>query len=227
MQDDNKRLAAEAAVAEIGDDMLIGIGTGTTVAFAIEAIGRRREQWPKTKFFASSRATGRTAAAFGIPIMRFASVARLDLTIDGVDEIDTRFRAIKGGGGALLREKIIATASDRMVAIADGAKRVHSLGKAPIPVEILPFAKRFAQAQLSELGARPVLRMSDRMAVYRTDQGNFVLDCHFAAIPDPSALAVAIQAIPGALGHGMFLTEIDATYIGEDGIVTKMERSLH
>jgi len=225
MIDDDKRLAAEAAVAEIRDGMLVGIGSGTTVAFAIEAIGRRLGDWPATRFFATSQGSWRAAHAAGIAIASFAATARLDLTIDGADEIDPAFRAIKGGGGAMLREKIVAAASDRMVVIADGTKRVAALGTAPVPVEVLPFARSFVAARVAELGADPVLRMTAAERAYRTNQGNLVLDCHFPGIPDPAALAVALQAVPGMLGHGLFLTEVDAAYIADAGVVTKMERN--
>lgn len=224
MHDDDKRLAAEAAVAEIRNGMRVGIGSGSTVAFAIEAIGQRLGEWPGATFFSTSQGTYRAAHAAGIPIASFAAVSSLDLTIDGVDEIDPQFRAIKGGGGALLREKIVAEASGRMVAIADGSKRASTLGAVPLPVEILPFARSFVESGITALGAEPVLRMKGDKA-YRTNQGNLVLDCRFPDIPDPAGLAATLQAIPGLLGHGLFLTEIDAAYIADAGVVTKMERN--
>lgn len=224
MQDDDKRLAAEAAVAEIADGMRVGLGSGSTVAFAIAAIGRRLAEWPRATFFSTSQRTTNAARDAGIPIARFADQAEIDLAIDGVDEIDPQFSAIKGGGGAMLREKVIASAAQRMVAIADGSKRVAALGKAPVPVEILPLARGFVAARATALGADPALRMTGAGKEFRTNQGNLILDCHFGAIADPAALAAALQAIPGALGHGLFLTEIDAAYIAADGIVTKMER---
>jgi len=224
MHDDDKRLAAEAAVAEIRDGMLVGIGTGSTVAFAIAAIARRLGEWRKAVFFATSRATGRAARDAGIPIGRFALAARLDLTIDGADEIDPALRAIKGAGGALLREKIVAEASDRMVVIADGSKRVETLGAAPLPVEVLPFARGFVAARIAALGAEPVLRMADD-GPWRSDQGNIILDSHFPGIADPERLAAALQAIPGVMGHGLFVREIDAAYVADKGKVTKMART--
>jgi ribose 5-phosphate isomerase A len=224
MTDDDKRLAAEAAVAEIADGMHVGLGSGSTVAFAIAAIGRRLADWPGSTFFSTSQRTTRAARDAGIPIARFADSAELELAIDGVDEIDPQFQAIKGGGGAMLREKIIASAARRMIVVADGSKRVATLGTAPLPVEILPFARSFVAARVARLGAEPVLRMTGPDKEYRTNQGNLILDCHFGAIADPEKLAVELQAIPGALGHGLFLTEIDASYVSTDGIVTKMER---
>lgn len=225
MQDDDKRLAAETAVAEVRDGMRVGIGSGSTVAFAIAAIARRIGEWPSASFFSTSQGTSRAARAVGIPVGRFSDMADLDLAIDGTDEIDPQFRAIKGAGGALLREKIVASAARRMVVIADGSKRVATLGKAPVPVEILPFARSFVAKRIQALDADPILRMTATDREYRTNQGNLVLDCHFGSIADPHKLAVDLQAIPGALGHGLFLREVDAAYIADDGIVTKMERS--
>lgn len=224
MQDDDKRLAAEAAVAEICDGMRVGLGSGSTVAFAIAAIGRQLARWPGATFFSTSQRTTNAAHDAGIAISRFADQAELDLVIDGVDEIDPQFRAIKGGGGAMLREKILASAARRMVAISDGIKRVAKLGAAPVPVEVLPFAQSFVAAKIVALGGEPVLRMNSARA-YRTNQGNLILDCHFGSLADPAGLAIGLQAIPGALGHGLFLTEIHAAYIAADGVVTKLERS--
>ncbi|HEX4693421.1 ribose-5-phosphate isomerase RpiA [Sphingomonas sp.] len=223
MQDDDKRLAAEAALGEISPGMRVGIGTGSTMAFAISAIGSRLPEWPATSFYATSQATWRAANAAGIPIGRFADVAELDLAIDGADEIDPQLRAIKGGGGAMLREKIVAASARRMVVVADGSKHVAALGKAPVPVEVLPFARSFVEARVVALGAKPVLRITPQRA-YRTNQGNLILDCNFGIIADPATLAAALASIPGLLGHGLFLTEVDAAYVAVGGIVTKMER---
>ena len=223
MHDDDKRLAAEAAVAEIGDAMLVGIGTGSTVAFAIRAIAARLGDLRRCVFFATSIATEHEARDAGIPIGRFALASRLDLTIDGADEIDPGLRVIKGAGGALLREKIVAEASDRMVVVADGSKRVERLGAAALPVEVLPFARAFVAARLAALGAEPVLRMAQE-GPWRSDQGNIILDCHFASFPEPAGLASELQAIPGVIGHGLFLREVDAAYVADRGVVTKMER---
>jgi len=225
MIDDDKRIAAEAAVTEIQDGMLVGIGTGSTVAFAIRAIAARLTELRKAIFFATSIATEQAARDVGIPIGRFALASRLDLTIDGADEIDPALRVIKGAGGALLREKIVAEASERMVAIADASKRVERLGAAPLPVEVLPFARSFVAARLAGLGAEPMLRMAAEGA-WRSDQGNVIFDCHFVSFPDPVDLAVALQAIPGVMGHGLFLREVDAAYVADAGIVTKMERNV-
>ncbi len=215
MTDDDKRLAAEAAVEEVRDGMLVGLGTGSTVAFAIDALIRAGRQIDTV---ATSEDSAAKALAGGLSVRDFAEVSRVDLTIDGADELDPQLRAIKGAGGALLREKIVAAASDRMIVIADASKRVAVLGRAKLPVEVLPFARTFVIARLAALGAAVVVRNT------LTDNGNVILDAHFGAIADPAALAGEIERIPGALGHGLFLGEVDAAYIAENGVVTRLER---
>jgi ribose 5-phosphate isomerase A len=224
MDDDDKRAAAEAAADEVRDGMLVGLGTGSTAAFAIGRIGERVRDGLRIEAVATSQASARQAAAAGIAVRDFAGVARVDLTIDGADEIDPRLFAIKGAGGAMLREKIVAAASARMIVVADGSKRVHAIGAAKLPVEVLPFALAFVTRALEGLGAEVVLRRVDG-APYRTDQDNAVIDCRFAAFPDPATLAAQLQAIPGVLGHGLFLDQVDAAYIAEAGVVTRLERS--
>lgn len=218
MNESDKRLAALAAVAEIRAGMIVGLGTGSTAAFAIEALGEHVRGGLPIHAVATSLATEALARAAGIAIIDLPG--RIDLTIDGADEIDTALNAIKGAGGAMLREKVVAAASDRMIVIADGSKRVSEIGAAKIPVEILPFARHFVAARLAALGATPTLR-----AGFETDQGNVILDCRFPPEIDHAALAVEIAAIPGALGHGMFLQEVDAAYIATDGVVTRLERA--
>ena len=210
---DQKRAAAEAAVAEVRDGMVVGLGTGTTAAFAVAAIGARVRAGLRIGAVATSDATAALAARAGIAVTALDGIAEIDLAIDGVDEIDDALRAIKGAGGAMLREKIVARAARRMIAIADGSKAVRRLGGRPIPAEVLPQARAFVARQLTLLGCDPVPRRGDDQALVRTDQGNVILDCHGAALDDAAALARAMEAIPGLLGHGLFLTEIDALYL--------------
>ena len=214
-----KRAAAYAAVAEIEDGMLVGLGTGTTANFAIIALGERVAAGLKVTTVATSLAAGRAAEAAGLQVLPFDTLAKLDLAIDGADELDPQLRAIKGKGGAMLREKIVAAAATRMIVVVDSGKQVTRLGTVPLPVEVLPFAVRFASDRIARLGASVNLRMAGDV-VYRTDQDNIILDCRFGAIDDPHALAFALAAIPGLLGHGLFLDEIDAAYVGRrDGVV--------
>lgn len=219
-QDNDKRLAAEAAVAEIENGMRVGLGTGSTAAFAVAALARRVAEGLKVEAVATSKATAAAALGGGIEVRDFADFTHLDLAIDGADEIDDALLAIKGAGGAMLREKAVAASAARFVVIADGSKRVARIGAAAVPVEVLPFARAFVVARLGALGADVTVRPE-----YRTDNGNLVADCRFAALADPRGLAAAIDAIPGALGHGLFLTEVDAAYLATGGIVTRLERA--
>ncbi|MBE2993257.1 ribose-5-phosphate isomerase RpiA [Sphingomonas sp. CFBP 13603] len=218
--DDDKKAAAVAAVAEVRDGMLVGLGTGSTAAFAIQVLGDQVAQGLQIRAVVTSEASGKLARELGIEILDFATIAHVDLTIDGADEIDSRCFAIKGAGGAMLREKIVAAASARMVVIADGSKRVDRIGAAKLPVEVLPFAGAYVMRVLTEMGAAPITRDN-----YRTDQGNLVIDCHFATLDDPRAIAATLAAIPGILGHGLFLDEVDAAYIATNGVVTRLERT--
>lgn len=221
----DKRLAASAAADEIRSGMVVGLGTGTTVAELIPILAARARGGLDIVAVATSEATAEAARAAGIIIVAFDDRSLIDLTIDGVDEIDGSLHAIKGAGGALLREKIVATASHRMVAIADGSKRSPAIGSRPVPVEMLPFARTFVIATIEKLGATATLRMVDGKAA-RSDQGNFLADCAFPALTDPTKTAAALSAIPGLLGHGLFLTEIDAVYIADAGEVTRHERGV-
>ena len=218
MIDDEKKAAALAAVEEVRPGMLVGLGTGSTAAFAIARLGELVRAGLDIRAVATSRRSEEAARAAGIALLDFADMSSVDLTIDGADEIDDRLFAIKGAGGAMLREKIVAAASRRMIVIADASKRVDRIGKAKLPVEILPFARAFVTARLEALGARIVLR-----AGYQTDQGNIIADCIFPEMPDPSALAGHLSTIPGVLGHGLFLDEVDCAYIGDGDHVIRLE----
>lgn len=215
-RDADKRLAAAAAVDEVRDNMLVGLGTGSTAAHAIAALAKRRLA---IETVATSEASAALAARLGLRVRPFDSVARVDLAIDGADAIDARLRAVKGAGGAMVREKVVAAAADRMIVIADGSKRVIRLGATPLPVEILPFARGYASLRLAQMFVRCVERPD-----YVTDNGNIVIDGHGWDDAAPHSLASALMAIPGVVGHGLFLSEIDAAYIAEDGIVTRLER---
>jgi ribose 5-phosphate isomerase A len=224
MTDDDKRIAAEAAVAEVQPGMLIGLGTGSTAAFAIEALGRRFREGLDIEAVATSLASERQARDLGIVVRDFTDVSAVDLTIDGADEIDEELRAIKGAGGAMLREKVVAAASTRMVVIADGSKRVGAIGGRAVPVEIVPFAAAFVAQALEPLFASVTLRKTEA-APYATDNGNHILDCMNARQPLWPQIEMAIQAIPGVCGHGLFLHQVDAAYIADGGVVSRLERS--
>lgn len=210
-----KRLAALAAIAEVRDDMVVGLGTGSTAAFAIAALGDRVASGLRVTAVATSLATEAAARTAGIPLIDFADVVHVDLCIDGADEVDPSFRAIKGAGGALLREKIVAASARRMICIVDRSKLVDRLGAVPVPVEVLPFARAFVVAAVAELGGTGVVRTRHGETV-SSDQGNLLIDFAFERIDNPDALGAALDAVPGILGHGLFLREIDAVRVGDD-----------
>ncbi|WP_343527955.1 ribose-5-phosphate isomerase RpiA [Sphingomonas sp.] len=215
-RDADKRLAAIAAVQEIRDDMLVGLGTGSTAAHAIAALAARRL---RIETVATSQASAALAESLGLKVLDFAGVSRVDIGIDGVDAIDARLRAVKGAGGAMLREKVVADAADRMIVIADGSKRAERLGGVALPVEILPFARSAVIARLAHLFERVVERPG-----YRTDNGNIVVDGHGWDDGGLEALVAGLSTLPGVVGHGLFLHEIDTAYIADNGVVTRLER---
>ena len=223
-----KHAVGEAAAAAVEPGMLIGLGTGSTAAHLIRALGQRVAKGLAIRAVASSERSAALAAAAGIAMLDFADIAAVDLYIDGVDEIDPALRAIKGAGGAMLREKIVATAATRMIAIADGSKAVARLGTvAAVPIEVLPFARAFVAAEIGRLGGEPTLRTTGAGVAWRSDQGNLVLDCRFGPIADPAGLAAALGAVPGLLGHGLFLGQIDTLYLGGEGGVVVSDRPIH
>jgi ribose 5-phosphate isomerase A len=221
--DQEKAAAARAAVAEVQDGMIVGIGTGSTVAFAIAALAERCRSGLSMIGVATSLRSDAAARAAGIPMIDFADRDMVDLAVDGVDEIDGDFRAIKGGGGAMLREKIVAAAATRMIAIADASKQVRHLGVAAVPVEVLPFALGLVRRRVADLGGTPSLRSATDGSPYRTDQDNAVLDCAFGPIQFPDRLARNLADIPGVVGHGLFLDEIDALFVGRAAGVERYE----
>lgn len=223
--DADKKAAAIAAADEVKDGMLVGLGTGSTAAFLIDELGRRFANGLKFRAVATSIASERQAKGLGIPVLPFSEIAQIDLAIDGADEIDPQLRAIKGAGGAMLREKCVAASARRMVVIADSSKKVTQLGAImPVPCETLPFAQAFVGRALADLAARVALRTKDG-APYRTDQDCLIFDCHFGPIADPAGLAARLSAIPGVLGHGLFVTEIAGLYCAEYGSATFTKRN--
>jgi len=218
-----KQLAAEKAVEYVEDGMKVGLGTGSTAYWAIRKLGERVSEGLKITAVATSRASEEQARELGIPLVAFGDIDSLDLTIDGADELDSSLQLIKGGGGALLREKIVASNSTRMIVIADEGKVVDTLGKFPLPVEIVPFAWEWTVAELAKLGCQPELRRS-REELYKTDNGNYIADCRFEAIEAAPKLALTIQSIPGVVDHGLFIGIAAMAIVGKhDGSIEIIE----
>lgn len=222
-----KFAAARRAVDFVENGMRLGLGTGTTAAWMVRCLAARmRDEGLSVTGVATSSRTAQLATALGVPIKTLDDVRWLDLTIDGADEYDAKLNLIKGGGGALLQEKIVATASDRMMVIADPSKQVDHLGAFPLPVEVIPFGwqttSRLIEAMLAGadvLGRSANLRSVDGVP-FRTDEGNFILDLHLGRIADPAGLSLALNQIPGVVENGLFLDICDIVVIGDaDGMV--------
>jgi ribose 5-phosphate isomerase A len=227
-----KDAAAEHACTLVEDGMRLGLGTGSTAVFMLRRLGRRvREEGLRVTGVPTSRQTARLAREEGIAVVSLDETPRLDLVIDGADEADPRLDLIKGGGGALLHEKIVAAAAERVVIIADAGKAVARLGAYPLPVEVVPFgaeATRLAiRRALDELGYRDaaIATRNDGELPYSSDEGNLILDLHLEAIEDAAALDAALRAIPGLVETGLFLGMADLLVLGhEDGQVELRER---
>jgi ribose 5-phosphate isomerase A len=198
--DQAKQAAAKAAASLVSDGMIVGLGTGTTAKFAVEALARRMSEGLRFIGVPTSEATAQQAQSLGIPLVDFDRP--IDLTIDGADEIHaSTLNVIKGRGGALLREKIVAAASKELIIIADESKLVDQLGsQMPVPVEVIPFGHQSTARHLERLGCRATLREN-----FTTDNGNVILDCAFGPISDPQSLAAQIDSITGVVEHGLFL----------------------
>lgn len=220
-----KARAAKRAVEEVRDDMLVGLGTGSTASYAIRDLGARVKAGLKIDVVATSAASDKLAREVGLTPLDFGGVARVDLTIDGADRINPTLEAIKGGGGALLREKIVGAASDRLIIIVDSSKPVDVLGGFPLPLEVLPFAHAWVTRAVAGLGADARLRRRADGAPFLTDQGNFILDADISEIATPAALANQLDLIPGIIEHGLFVSEIDCVFIGRGDQVNAVFKS--
>jgi len=200
-----KRLAAERSLQYVHDGMCLGLGSGSTAAIMLELLGQRVRDGLRVRGVPTSITSRDLAQREGIPLIDFHQVSQLDLTIDGADEVDPKLNLIKGGGGALLREKIVASLSRHVVIIVDSHKQVPQLGAFPLPVEVIQFAWKPLAERLAGLGGKPVLRLGKDGLPYRTDEENYILDCAFGPIDDPVALAACLDAMPGVVDHGLFI----------------------
>lgn len=222
-----KRQAAEFAVEFIEPGMVVGLGEGSTAAFAIEIIGQRIQSGRLQNILGipcSSR-VARRAEALAIPLTTLERHPIVDVTIDGADEVDPHFNLIKGGGGALLWEKIVAQATRREIIIVDHQKLVPQLGTNwAVPIEVIPFGFGSQAAYLEALGAQVNIRRTPDGEVFRTDQGNFILDCRFGPIPDPAGLAIQIKARAGIVEHGLFINMTNDLIVAGDNGVRHLRR---
>lgn len=225
MSDEDKRASAEAALEEVRPGMRLGIGTGSTAEFFVRALAERVAGGLDIVGVPTSERTAALCAELGVPLTTLDETPELDLTIDGADELDSDLRLIKGGGGALLREKIVAAASGRMVVIADAGKLVDCLGAFALPIEVMPFGLEAtrrairATADALSLSGEIELRRDASGDAYLTDGGHYILDARWQKLPDPEALACRLAGIPGVVEHGLFIGLANAAYVaGPSGV---------
>ena len=223
-QDEAKLRAAQRAVEFIEDGMAVGLGTGTTATLFIGELGKRVAQGLRIRAVATSEASRALAQQLGIPITTFEETPVLDINVDGADEVCVRpglgLDLIKGGGGAHLREKVVASVATQFIVVADSTKVVPVLGRFPLPVEVFLFALPLVQRKLESLGLNPKLRPArNAEGPWITDEGNLILDCFCGAIPDPAKTAAEVRSIVGVVEHGLFLNMATLALIaGEEGV---------
>lgn len=223
-QQQSKRLAGEAAAKLVKDGMKVGLGTGSTIYFTImRLIERVHEEGLRIQCIPTSESTRELAERGGIPMTSFASVDHLDLVLDGADEVDPQLNLIKGGGGALLREKLVALAGDSFIIVADASKQVEQLGEFPLPVEMVPFAYETTLRRMQAIGLSPQLRMQDNQP-FITDNGNLIATCHCGRILDPAALHDQLKAITGVVETGLFVGMAESAIVSDGRIVWEVTR---
>jgi len=219
-----KRNAAFKAIEYVEEGMVLGLGTGTTVYYFLKALGKEiKESHFKIKCVPSSVETEKIAREFGIPLTTLQEERVLDLTVDGADEVDKAFNLIKGGGGALLREKLLASNSKKEIIIVDSSKLVEKLGGFPLPVEVVQFGVELTKRKLEGLGAKVEHRRKEG-ELFVTDNGNYILDCQFAAIEEPKKLETIINLIPGVVENGLFVGLVDMVLVGEGDEVKVLKK---
>ena len=223
--EDQKRRAAEAALPLVKEGMIVGLGTGSTVRYFIEALGDMAMDGFEVKGVPTSIATANFAKEHGIALTSLEESPRIDLTVDGADEVGPKLALVKGGGGALFREKIVAAAAKRFVVVVDASKLVRRLGeRAAVPAEVSPFGWRVSKARLEALGCAATLRQEGDQAV-RTDNGNYLLDCTFRAIRDPPKLERDMKTVPGVIESGLFVDMADLVLVGGPKGVRRLTRA--
>jgi ribose 5-phosphate isomerase A len=214
-----KEQAARASLKYVRDGQVVGLGTGSTATLAIRLLGEQVRAGLNIRGIPTSKASHELAQQLGIPLITFEDAQQIDVTIDGADEFDPALNLIKGGGGALLREKIVASATRLQVIVTDSSKQVQVLGRFPLPVEVIGFAEPLIAKKISEVGARVVRRQDSSGKPYLTDEGHHILDCHFSQIPDPPALARKLSDMPGIVEHGLFIGLASVVLMAKAGAV--------
>jgi ribose 5-phosphate isomerase A len=220
--DSEKHLVAQAAADLIEDGMVVGLGSGSTSLIFVRLLGERVKNGLKIKGVPTSDETAEVAREVGIELVSLEDALHPDVDVDGADEVDSSLQLIKGGGGKLLREKIVAFASKEVIIMVDSTKMVKKLGKFKVPVEIIPFSRAIVETAIEDCGGKPVLRKAKDGSTYQTDENNWILDCDFGLIDEPDELALRLSGIPGVVEHGLFIDLADLILIGEKGEVRQL-----
>jgi ribose 5-phosphate isomerase A len=219
-----KEAAARASLEYIKDGHVVGLGTGSTAAYFIKLLGEKVKHGLRIRGIPTSVRSEELARSLGIPVITLDDCQEIDVTVDGADEVDPELRLIKGGGGAALREKIVASATKQLVIVADASKRVQRLGKFPLPVEVIRFARPLVAKRIAALGASVQLRKNADGTPYVTDENNHILDCRFGEIHDPANLARELSEMPGVVEHGLFISMASVALFARGSEIEELKR---
>ena len=219
-----KETAARASLRFVKDGQVVGLGTGSTAAYFIRLLGEQVRNGLSIRGIPTSDRSRELALSLGIPLITLDDCQQIDVTVDGADEVDPQLRLIKGGGGALLHEKIVASATRQMIVVADASKQVPRLGKFPLPVEVIGFAQALIARRIASLGAEVELRRNADGSPYVTDENNHILDCRFGEMRDPDGLAGELSRMPGVVEHGLFIGMASMALLARGSDIIELRR---
>jgi ribose 5-phosphate isomerase A len=222
--DREKEAAARASLRFVEDGQIVGLGTGSTAAYFIQQLGAEVKKGLRIRGIPTSDRSREQAASLGIPLTTLDEFPQIDVTVDGADEVDPQLRMIKGGGGALLREKIVASATRQLVIVVDASKRVPVLGRFPLPVEVIKFARAVVVQKIEALGAKVELRRGADGQPFLTDENNYILDCRFEQIPDADGLARRLSDMAGIVEHGLFIGMANVLLAANESDIIELRR---
>jgi ribose 5-phosphate isomerase A len=222
--DHEKEAAARASLQFVKEGQVVGLGSGSTATHFIKLLGEKVKNGLRIRGIPTSVRSRELAESLGIPLTTLDECQEIAVTVDGADEVDPQLRLIKGGGGALLREKIVASATKQMVVVADATKQVQRLGKFPLPVEVIRFAQALVAKRITALGAEVGLRTQTDGRPYVTDENNHILDCRFGEIPDPDQLARQLSDMPGVVEHGLFIGMASVVLFARGNHIVELRR---
>jgi ribose 5-phosphate isomerase A len=222
--DQEKEAAARASLQFVKDGQVVGLGTGSTAAYFIKLLAEQVKNGLRVRGIPTSVRSRELAQSLGIPLTTLDECQEIAVTVDGADEVDPQLRLIKGGGGAMLREKIVASATEKLVIVADASKQVAVLGQFPLPVEVIPFAQMLVSKRIAALGADVSVRQGDDGKPYVTDENNHILDCKFGQIPDADGLARKLSEMPGVVEHGLFIGMASVVLFARGNEIVELRR---